>query len=268
MCKSIAKGMYDTLKALLPFIIVYFIIVFSEKNSFVPNIGVEKWLLGVILSTIVLFVIFKTFFLTNESKTIFDSKSLVIVSLALISILLVYHFQNIFGFYVESENEMKLDQKISRNKESLHYLFVDMVIVAPVVEEIALRGMVYYYIKEACKSVVMWNKWKIKNSFINHTFNMLFIVISTSLFTYIHSWNSYIEAIPYFSMGIILSLVLVITKNILNTICIHMLNNSLAFFDVGLNHSFLLCFILVIISLALFMYSNKTSRWLKSVIKH
>ncbi|MDN8674490.1 CPBP family intramembrane metalloprotease [Staphylococcus aureus] len=269
MLKNITKGMYDALKALLPFIIVYFIVSFSEKNRFVPNIGVEKWLLGVILSTIVLFVIFKVFFFTDESKTVFDSKSLVIVSVALICILLIYHFQNIFGLYAESENEMKLDQKISGNKESLHYLFVDMVIVAPVIEEITLRGVVYYYIKEACKSVIKWNTWKIKNSFINHTFNILFVIISTSLFTFIHSWDSYIEAIPYFSMGIVLSLVLIITKNILNTICIHMLNNFFAFLDVGLYQCFLLCSILFIVSVALFVYSNKSNKKLKkALLKH
>ncbi|HIE4090046.1 TPA: CPBP family intramembrane glutamic endopeptidase, partial [Staphylococcus aureus] len=182
--ESLFSGVYDGLKISFPLVLIYLIAYIHDSLSFNPSINVIRWSFGVIVSTLIFFLIFKFKFFAKDWKLTFTNKSFLIVIGSSILINLIGYFQNVFDLYKESKNQKIIEEKLQNNQDHLHFYFVDMIIVAPIYEEIIFRGIIYFY---------------------------------------------FIEAIPYLSMGIILSAVVVISKNIINSILIHMINNFFAF---------------------------------------
>ncbi|MEW4806440.1 type II CAAX endopeptidase family protein [Staphylococcus aureus] len=226
--ESLFSGVYDGLKISFPLVLIYLIAYIHDSLSFNPSINVIRWSFGVIVSTLIFFLIFKFKFFAKDWKLTFTNKSFLIVIGSSILINLIGYFQNVFDLYKGSKNQKIIEETLQNNQDHLHFYFVDMVIVAPIYEEIIFRGIIYFYFIKAIEKLSYEKSWKINARYSVIMCNGMFIIISSLLFAYLHAWDTYIEAIPYFSMGIILSIVIVKTKNIINTILIHMLNNFLA----------------------------------------
>ncbi|NFW83623.1 CPBP family intramembrane metalloprotease, partial [Staphylococcus aureus] len=203
--KSLCIGFYDGLKIGSPLVLIYLILSIHDSLSFNPSINVIRWVFGVVVSTLIFFLIFKYIFFSKDWKLTFTNKSFLIVIGSSILINLIGYFQNVFDLYKESKNQKIIEETLQNNQDHLHFYFVDMVIVAPIYEEIIFRGIIYFYFIKAIEKLYYEESWKINARYSVIMCNGMFIIISSLLFAYLHAWDTYIEAIPYFSMGIILS---------------------------------------------------------------
>ncbi|EVX61703.1 CPBP family intramembrane glutamic endopeptidase, partial [Staphylococcus aureus] len=212
---------------------------------------------GVVVSTLIFFLIFKTIFFSKDWKLKFTNKSFLIVIGSLIFINLIRYFQNVFNLYKEPKNQKIIEETLQNNQDHLHFYFVDMVIVAPIYEEIIFRGIIYFYFIKAIEKLPYKEWWKINARYSIIMCNGMFIILSSLLFAYLHAWDTYIEAIPYLSMGIILSAVVVIWKNIINSILIHMINNFFAFMHIETKEIFSLLTSLIAVAIIMCLLELK-----------
>ncbi|HDK8139697.1 CPBP family intramembrane glutamic endopeptidase [Staphylococcus agnetis] len=249
--KEILFESYGFIRMCMPIIIVFIIIAIHETYRFKANTDINTWTFGVLVSTVILFLVYKSNFLNKDSKLEFNSKSLLIAVLCLILITFTIELQKLLGFYVEPKNQIEIDDLISKNPTNLHFLFVDIVLVAPIIEEIVFRGVLYYYFILGYEELLSIKALKKYDKYLLYIFNILFIIASTIMFAYLHLWDTYLEAIPYATMGIVLGTVLVLTKNLLNTIALHMLNNFVSFLNLDNHYDYRLYSIMLIIAIAL-----------------
>ncbi|MCT2553869.1 MULTISPECIES: CPBP family intramembrane glutamic endopeptidase [Staphylococcus] len=255
--KSLCLGFYDGLKNIPPLVLIYLIVYIHDSLYFNPSINVIRWVFGVIVSTLIFFLIFKFNFFAKSWKLTFTNKSFLIVIGSLLLINLINYFQNVFDLYKESKNQKILEETLQHNQEYLHFYFVDMVIVAPIYEEIIFRGIIYFYFIKAIEKLFSQKSWKTNVKYSVIMCNGMFIITSSLLFAYLHAWDTYIEAIPYLSMGIILSVVVVIWKNIINSILIHMINNFFAFMHIETNEIFSLLIALIVVAIIMCLLELK-----------
>ncbi len=142
--KSLCIGFYDGLKIGSPLVLIYLILSIHDSLSFNPSINVIRWVFGVVVSTLIFFLIFKCIFFSKDWKLTFTNKSFLIVIGSSILINLIGYFQNVFDLYKESKNQKIIEETLQNNQDHLHFYFVDMVIVAPIYEEIIFRGIIYF----------------------------------------------------------------------------------------------------------------------------
>lgn len=258
--KNTISGVYDGLKISFPLVLIYLIAYIHDSLSFNPSINVIRWSFGVIVSTLIFFLIFKFKFFAKDWKLTFTNKSFLIVIGSSILINLIGYFQNVFDLYKESKNQKIIEEKLQNNQDHLHFYFVDMVIVAPIYEEIIFRGIIYFYFIKAIEKLFSQKSWEINARYSVIMCNGMFIMTSSLLFAYLHAWDTYIEAIPYLSMGIILSAVVVISKNIINSILIHMINNFFAFMYVETKEIFSLLIALIAVAIIMCLLELKRKR--------
>lgn len=258
--ESLFSGIYDGLKISFPLVLIYLIAYIHDSLSFNPSINVIRWVFGVIVSTLIFFLIFKCNFFAKSWKLTFTNKSFLIVIGSLILINLIDYFQDVFDLYKESKNQKIIEETLQNNQEHLHFYFVDMVIVAPIYEEIIFRGIIYFYFIKAIEKLFSQKSWEINARYSVIMCNGMFIMTSSLLFAYLHAWDTYIEAIPYLSMGIILSAVVVISKNIINSILIHMINNFFAFMHVETKEIFSLLIALIAVAIIMCLLELKRKR--------
>lgn len=258
--KSLCIGFYDGLKIGSPLVLIYLVLSIHDSLSFNPSINVIRWVFGVVVSTLIFFLIFKYIFFSKDWKLTFTNKSFLIVIGSSILINLIGYIQNVFDLYKESKNQKIIEETLQNNQDHLHFYFVDMVIVAPIYEEIIFRGIIYFYFIKAIEKLSYEESWKINARYSVIMCNVMFIIISSLLFAYLHAWDTYIEAIPYFSMGIVLSIVIVKTKNIINTILIHMLNNFLAILHIETLEALNLLFVLFLVVIIMCLLELKLKR--------
>lgn len=258
--ESLFSGVYDGLKISFPLVLIYLIAYIHDSLSFNPSINVIRWSFGVIVSTLIFFLIFKFKFFAKDWKLTFTNKSFLIVIGSSILINLIGYFQNVFDLYKESKNQKIIEEKLQNNQDHLHFYFVDMVIVAPIYEEIIFRGIIYFYFIKAIEKLFSQKSWEINARYSVIMCNGMFIMTSSLLFAYLHAWDTYIEAIHYLSMGIILSAVVVISKNIINSILIHMINNFFAFMYVETKEIFSLLIALIAVAIIMCLLELKRKR--------
>jgi membrane protease YdiL (CAAX protease family) len=96
--------------------------------------------------------------------------------------------------------------------------FITLIVIAPIAEEILFRGYLYGKLRSA---MPIW----------------LAIVVVSGLFGLVHGqWN---VAIDVFALSVVLCTLREITGNIWAGVLLHMLKNSLAFYVLFVNHTFL-----------------------------
>lgn len=205
--------------------------IIHELTRYYKDININLWLFGAIVSTIVALVIYKSFYMPIGYKVKLDNKSFIIVLLGLIFLksvgLLIWWLIN----FNQPQNQKEWENIWNKNQDSLHYYAIDGVIVAPVIEEVLFRGVLFFAAYMLIKELKNMKKWKFSNKTNQYITATLFILVSSFLFSSMHLSQSFLMSLPYLFFGITLAIIFVITKNLLITITIHVLNNSLSFFN-------------------------------------
>ncbi|EHT3670517.1 CPBP family intramembrane metalloprotease [Staphylococcus pseudintermedius] len=198
-------------------------------------------------------------------KVKLDNKSFIIVLLSLIFLkssgILISWVNN----FNEPQNQKVLENIWSNNQESLHYYVIESVIVAPVIEEVLFRGVLFFAAYMLIKELKNMKKWKFSNKTNQYITATLFILVSSFLFSSMHLSQSFLMSLPYLFFGITLAIIFVITKNLLITITIHVLNNLLSFFNFFQSHAkqeniltqeYILLLSLLLISTIIFFFNK------------
>ncbi|PTJ36429.1 CPBP family intramembrane glutamic endopeptidase [Staphylococcus simulans] len=194
-------------------------------------------------------------------KVKLDNKSFIIVLLGLIFLksgsLLISWLIN----FNKPQNQKDWENIWEKNQDSLHYYAIDGVIVAPVIEEVLFRGVLYFGAYMLIKELKKMKKWKFSNKTNQYITATLFILVSSFLFSSVHLSQSFLMSLPYLFFGITLAIIFVITKNLLITIIIHVLNNLFSFFSFFQSNEIqeykLLLFLLLILAIILFFNKIK-----------
>ncbi|EVF57964.1 hypothetical protein T837_02766 [Staphylococcus aureus LPIH6011] len=118
--KSLCIGFYDGLKIGSPLVLIYLILSIHDSLSFNPSINVIRWVFGVVVSTLIFFLIFKYIFFSKDWKLTFTNKSFLIVIGSSILINLIGYFQNVFDLYKESKNQKIIEETLQNNQDHLH----------------------------------------------------------------------------------------------------------------------------------------------------
>lgn len=240
--------------------------IIHELTRYYKDININLWLFGAIVSTIVALLIYKSFYMPIGYKVKLDNKSFIIVLLGLIFLksvgLLIWWLIN----FNQPQNQKEWENIWNKNQDSLHYYAIEGVIVAPVIEEVLFRGVLFFAAYMLIKELKNMKKWKFSNKTNQYITATLFILVSSFLFSSMHLSQSFLMSLPYLFFGITLAIIFVITKNLLITITIHVLNNSLSFFSFFqsnakqediLTQEYILLLSLLLISTIIFFF-NKT----------
>lgn len=175
--------------------------------------------LSQVLITLILFVfIDKMGFITDWQRT---KKSfgtfLVQVTTGIIAVLAVLYLSSyvlqLLGVTTTSENEMTIMSMFTADPVQLVLLFLMLVVITPIVEEMVFRKALFIIIEPRLGSI-------------------LAIVLSGAVFGLMHvlAGQDFIQAIPYVAMGMTLGFIYHNSKkNIYVTITVHALNNLIPY---------------------------------------
>lgn len=198
---------------ILPFIsyLLAFAAILSSSLYFLqiyPNL--TEIIIGIflLLSAIYIFVLWKWYQLDLKLE-VAKTKLTSSVWLPLLLFALFFTSQFILPF-PQSDNQRTVE---ALNEQQPLFTFVYAVLVGPAIEELLTRGFLAKFLFPKQDKL-----WEI----------LLYLTLSSSIFSLIHLPSTLPDFLVYFSMGAIFGLLYVTKKDIRYPIALHMLNNLLA----------------------------------------
>ncbi|TOZ68291.1 hypothetical protein DJ442_12435 [Staphylococcus pseudintermedius] len=250
------QDVYIALKISSLVVLPFAIGIINEQASYYKGININYWLFGVILSTIVALLIYKSFYMPIGYKVKLDNKSFVIVLLGLIFLKSGGWLISWLNNFKEPQNQKIWESIWADSQDQLHYYVIDSVVVAPVIEEVLFRGILFFAVYMLIKELKKWEKWKFSDKTNQYITVILFILLSGLFFSSVHLSQSFLTSLPYIFAGVTFAIIFVITKNLLITITIHAISNLTSFIDITEIQTYKLLFILLIITLSVLIFSN------------
>ncbi|MBH4491698.1 CPBP family intramembrane metalloprotease [Staphylococcus aureus] len=250
------QDVYLATKLITLVILPFFIISINEHASYHKGININYWVFGAVFSTIVALLIYKSFYMPIGYKIKLDNKSFIIALLGLIFLHSGGWVISWLNNFESPENQKAWESIWNKNQDQLHYYIIDSVVVAPVIEEVIFRGVLFFAVYMMIKELKKWRKWNFRDKTNQYITIILFILVSALLFSSIHLSQSFLMSLPYLFAGITLAIIFVITKNLFITITIHALNNFINFNHINEIQTYKLLSLLLIISIIVFIFSN------------
>lgn len=161
------------------------------------------------LSIIFTLVELAIFFYVGRKYDLFHIRKLCLKDMLkwLLSYALLFLFYMLVNFFGPTQSDTT--QAVKSLSLSLPVLFLDLCILAPVTEEIFMRGMLQGTV--------------FKNTYIG-------LVATSVLFAYLHGPYTIPSFITYLGMGVAFGIRYKTSDNLWNSILLHALNNLVAFF--------------------------------------
>ncbi len=250
------QDVYIALKISSLIILPFAIEIINEQASYYKGININYWLFGVILSTIVTLLIYKSFYMPIGYKVKLDNKSFIIALLGLIFLKTGGWLISWLNNFEDPQNQKVWEDIWNKNQDQLHYYVIDSVVVAPVIEEVLFRGILFFAVYMLIKELKKWDKWRFSDKTNQYITVILFILVSGLLFSSIHLSQSFLTSLPYLFAGLTLAIIFVITKNLLITIIIHALSNLTSFNHINEIQTYKLLSLLLLISIIVWFFNN------------
>ncbi|HHO6498352.1 TPA: lysostaphin resistance A-like protein [Staphylococcus aureus] len=250
------QDVYIALKISSLVVLPFAIGIINEQASYYKGININYWLFGVILSTIVALLIYKSFYMPKGYKVKMDNKSFVIVLLGLIFLKSGGWLISWLNNFKEPQNQKIWESIWADSQDQLHYYVIDSVVVAPVIEEVLFRGILFFALYKLIKELEKLEKWKFSDKTNQYITVILFIIVSGLLFSSVHLSQSFLTSLPYLFAGVTLAIIFVITKNLLITITIHALSNLTSFNHINEIQTYKLLSLLLFISIIVLFFTN------------
>lgn len=167
------------------------------------------WTNSLVLSIIFTLVELAIFFYVGRKYDLFHIRKLCLKDMLkwLLSYALLFLFYMLVNFFGPTQSDTT--QAVKSLSLSLPVLFLDLCILAPVTEEIFMRGMLQGTV--------------FKNTYIG-------LVGTSVLFAYLHGPYTIPSFITYLGMGVAFGIRYKTSDNLWNSILLHALNNLVAFF--------------------------------------
>ena len=166
------------------------------------------WTNSLVLSIIFTLVELAIFFYVGRKYDLFHIRKLCLKDMLkwLLSYALLFLFYMLVNFFGPTQSDTT--QAVKSLSLSLPVLFLDLCILAPVTEEIFMRGMLQGTV--------------FKNTYIG-------LVATSVLFAYLHGPYTIPSFITYLGMGFAFGIRYKTSDNLWNSILLHALNNIVAF---------------------------------------
>ena len=166
------------------------------------------WINSLAISIIFTLVELAIFFYVGRKYDLFHIRKISLKDMLkwLLSYALLFLFYMLVNFLGPTQSDTT--QSIQSLSLSLPVLFLDLCILAPVTEEIFMRGMLQGTV--------------FKNTYIG-------LVATSVLFAYLHGPYTIPSFITYLSMGVAFGIRYKTSDNLWNSILLHFLNNLVAF---------------------------------------
>ena len=166
------------------------------------------WTNSLVLSIIFTLVELAIFFYVGRKYDLFHIRKICLKDILkwLLSYALLFLFYMLVNFLGPTQSDTT--QSIQSLSLSLPVLFLDLCILAPVTEEIFMRGMLQGTV--------------FKNTYIG-------LVATSVLFAYLHGPYTIPSFITYLGMGLAFGIRYKTSDNLWNSILLHVLNNLVAF---------------------------------------
>ena len=166
------------------------------------------WTNSLVLSIIFTFVELAIFFYVGRKYDLFHIRKISLKDILkwLLSYALLFLFYMLVNFLGPTQSDTT--QSIQSLSLSLPVLFLDLCILAPVTEEIFMRGLLQGTV--------------FKNTYIG-------LVATSVLFAYLHGPYTIPSFITYLGMGVAFGIRYKTSDNLWNSILLHALNNLVAF---------------------------------------
>lgn len=245
------KDIHSPLKYSILIVIPYAMVMLSSKLTYNKGISNSAWVFGVVILTIVALLMYKTLYLTKGYTIKMNSKSLVIVVIGLIILKSGGWLISWLSHFEKSKNQELLEKKWAENPELLHYYIIDTAIVAPVVEEILFRGILFFGIWKLMGIVSKWKKWNYKEKTNEKIVAVIFVVLSGILFSLVHLTQNIATLLPYLFAGVTFAVIFIMSKNLLIPITIHGLNNFMSFHHITAPDTYKILLMLLILGTVL-----------------
>lgn len=218
---NIEEQNYSTGKKILLMIWFYFLYQVSSVLMAIPSVKTVKelWLrsvlfiLGFVLSILLIRHLWGYFAgdFHPEIKFLpsFNRKKKIIIYIILMILLigLVGWSSNVVP---TSDNQAEINSMFGKDKWGMA---ISVVILGPIIEELIFRGALQKLFFNQIKT-----KWQM----------VLYVIVSTALFVWIHGTPFNSQMIPYLIMGVIFSISYVLLDDIRYGISLHVLNNLIA----------------------------------------
>lgn len=129
--------------------------------------------------------------------------------------------------YIKGDSQNQIAVEKSVKEQGFLYSLFDGGIRAPIIEEVIFRGLLFIVVSAVIYKVF---KGKANNNIKDIMVIFTFIGVSSILFGWLHvsKHNDYMHIFTYALFGLFLAVVYVLTKNLLWTIMLHMINNITA----------------------------------------
>ena len=166
------------------------------------------WTNSLVLSIIFTFVELAIFFYVGRKYDLFHIRKICLKDILkwLFSYVLLFLFYMLVNFLGPTQSDTT--QAVKSLSLSLPVLFLDLCILAPVTEEIFMRGLLQGTV--------------FKNTYIG-------LVATSVLFAYLHGPYTIPSFITYLGMGVAFGIRYKTSDNLWNSILLHVLNNLVAF---------------------------------------
>jgi len=166
------------------------------------------WTNSLVLSIIFTFVELAIFFYVGRKYDLFHIRKICLKDILkwLFSYALLFLFYILVNFLGPTQSDTT--QAVKSLSLSLPVLFLDLCILAPVTEEIFMRGMLQGTV--------------FKNTYIG-------LVATSVLFAYLHGPYTIPSFITYLGMGLVFGIRYKTSDNLWNSILLHFLNNLVTF---------------------------------------
>ena len=166
------------------------------------------WTNSLVLSIIFTLVELAIFFYVGRKYDLFHIRKISLKDMLkwLLSYALLFLFYMLVNFFGPTQSDTT--QAVKSLSLSLPVLFLDLCILAPVTEEIFMRGMLQGTV--------------FKNTYIG-------LVATSVLFAYLHGPYTIPSFITYLGMGLAFGIRYKTSDNLWNSILLHFLNNLVAF---------------------------------------
>ena len=166
------------------------------------------WTNSLVLSIFFTLVELAIFFYVGRKYDLFHNRKICLKDILkwLFSYVLLFLFYMLVNFFGPTQSDTT--QAVKSLSLSLPVLFLDLCILAPVTEEIFMRGLLQGTV--------------LKNTYIG-------LVATSVLFAYLHGPYTIPSFITYLGMGVAFGIRYKTSDNLWNSILLHFLNNLVAF---------------------------------------
>ncbi|WP_436962364.1 CPBP family intramembrane glutamic endopeptidase [Staphylococcus shinii] len=218
--------------------IIYLISVTSVVHD--PNI-VMYYFIGVCMLIFLITLMYSKTTVINRYSLEYDNKDK--QSKDIVFILLLVATFHLIRSFVDISQTMMFGYEILPNDKSILddtglYLpfFISGAILTPIIEEIVFRGYMYVLINRIFVAIQKKRKYTANPKVLNS----IYIIVSSIVFCSLHFPDSFLHAIPYFTGGVLLSSLFIITKRIWVGMILHVVNNSAAALNLIYKHESIL----------------------------